>query len=96
MLARLKEFEYAPEDQDAPIERFTIHSNTGGNGVTCNVLVDGVVHGTGNANTTSRGETELFADLGSIGSYFQPRFSGTVSSGNPVKILGIEVSGGDQ
>jgi hypothetical protein len=96
MTARLKEFEYAPEDRDAALERFTIHSNTGGNGVVVNVLVDGVVHGTGSANTTSRGETELFTDLGSVGSYVQPRISGSVNSGSPVKVYGIEISGGDQ
>jgi hypothetical protein len=92
MTARLKEYEYAPENEDAPLERFTVHSNTGGSGVTCNIYVDGVSHGSGTINTTTRRETELFTDLGGTGSYVQPRFSGSVSSGSPLRIYGVEIS----
>jgi len=90
--AYMKEFEYAPETEDLGIERYMVLCNTGSNSLNWDMYIDQISRATGTFSNSSKTEEEGFTSLGAQGSFVQPRFTATVSSGSPIKIYRVEVS----
>jgi hypothetical protein len=90
--ATSRKFEYAEENKDAPVERFMVDCNTGGNTLTASILIDGVSHGTESITNLAKTEEEGFMDLGALGSFAQVVLTGTVSQDAPIRVYAIEVS----
>jgi len=93
-----KNHEFAAEDKDSPVERFMVHTSTGGATLKVEIKIDGVTHGVGRLATTrlsSSGygtEKEGLMDIGAFGSFVQCSMAATVAATFPLKIYAIEVS----
>lgn len=91
-IAKTKKLEFAPVDEDAPLERMMLHCNPSGNELQAEFLVDEVVHGTVSSDEDEKTEVEDFFDLGAAGSFVEVHMEAEITNTAPVRIYAIEAS----